>query len=155
MHDTRDRYSSAPSKNYNWDANQKRPPPPPPAASHSRNNSRDTAMPAPPQRSPPLVRGGTRPNRTPSPALNERPSLYKRADSNATQDGRKKVDWKNLSREDKRIFFDWLDEFFGRKLEIDIQPRKSEPTKRITNTPGTPPTPVSTWLIIASPLTYL
>ena len=149
MHNTRDKYSSTSSKNLSWDANHKKAPPAPAthATSHSRNTSRDTATPPPPppQRGPLLVRKDTKPERTPSPALNERPSARR---SKSEGDGQgKKVDWKNLSKEDKRVFFGWLDEFFGKKLKANIKPRKSESTIQVYDRSDTPPRPVSTLLL--------
>lgn len=151
LHNTRDKYTSTPSKNLSWDANHKRPPPVPLAAGHTRNTSRDTATPPPPpppQRGPPLVRTDTRPDHTPSPTLNERKSAFhRRSKSEGARDGKKKVDWKNLSKDDKRVFFGWLDEFFGRKLKIKIRSRKSEPSKYVVEAPEKPsgPPPIPTW----------
>ncbi|GJE88899.1 CHAP domain-containing protein [Phanerochaete sordida] len=146
LQSTRDKYSSQSSKNISWDANHKRPPPVPSAApGHARNNSRAATMPPPPppQRTP-VVRSDTRPTATPSPTLNEHTS-HKRSKSEGLP--RRKVDWKNLSKDDKRVFFGWLDEFFGRKLKIKLKPRKRESIIRVADDPATPSTPptIPTW----------
>ncbi|PPQ94289.1 hypothetical protein CVT25_004946 [Psilocybe cyanescens] len=81
------------------------PPPPPPRSSASalQNKSLSTGLPPPPPPTsagpPPIVRTtrpGTQPRRV-SPAV-------------LAED---KIDWANLTPEDKQVFFDWLDEFFA------------------------------------------
>ena len=97
-----------------------------PPALPSRSNSGE-APPAPPPRSvapvartdlpagppPPVVRS-TRPDfATPvSEASSKLPLVHTKA-----------LDWSNLSQEDKEAFFDWLDEFFSKHLNITFGPR--------------------------------
>jgi len=39
-----------------------------------------------------------------------------------------RIDWVNLSHEDKEAFFDWLDEFFSRYLGVTLEPRSKSET---------------------------
>ena len=39
-----------------------------------------------------------------------------------------RIDWANLSPEDKEVFFSWLDEFFARYLKVAIPPRATVET---------------------------
>ncbi|PPQ69580.1 hypothetical protein CVT24_001380, partial [Panaeolus cyanescens] len=179
----RDRNTSVPLKNTNWDPYSGTPPPPPPPPRHLVNhNTKPTlnaALPPPPSRTsspaspslsrgpsaasappipsrsssaaaavagkspppPPPSRGNkpaafapTLPTRSPStlstasaaPVSQElgppppikrdtRPkfSSYNSVDATSHLDGETKIDWTNLSAEDKAVFFSWLDEFFA------------------------------------------
>ncbi|SJL06578.1 uncharacterized protein ARMOST_09920 [Armillaria ostoyae] len=137
MQNTRDRHSSVPLKNTNWDPYNKQPPPPPPAPRASIS-TRPSISP-PPSRSsisspspvpgrgapPPPIKRSTRPpirsastdSRSPSvPSLPPRgsPAPSYRDSTPAEPE----VDWSNLSPEDKQVFFGWLDEFFERSYGI-------------------------------------
>ncbi|KAI6042388.1 hypothetical protein EDC04DRAFT_2660237 [Pisolithus marmoratus] len=83
---------------------------------------------------PPVVSRASRPD-MPSPTASDAPKLpppkrfssgyppsHTRVNSNAdtTLD---RIDWANLSAEDKEEFFRWLDEFFSRYLNVELGPR--------------------------------
>ncbi|KIM57012.1 hypothetical protein SCLCIDRAFT_1144139 [Scleroderma citrinum Foug A] len=51
------------------------------------------------------------------------PPNHKRTDSR--DDASDRIDWANLSGEDKEEFFLWLDEFFSRFLNVKLGPRNS------------------------------
>lgn len=150
---TRDKYSSTSSKNLDWDANHKRPPPPPPG--HTRTAStmihastpQSTSPPGqaaaspPPGRAPPIIRRETRPDQTPPYSPSPPPFHVPQAVRSAATP--EKIDWANLSSEDKEVLFSWLDEFFERQLNIKIVPRQTQPTVQRTSCPVTPPKPVS------------
>jgi len=51
------------------------------------------------------------------------PPNHKRTDSR--NDPSDRIDWANLSGEDKEEFFLWLDEFFSRFLNVKLGPRNS------------------------------
>ncbi|KAI8972606.1 hypothetical protein BD414DRAFT_510366 [Trametes punicea] len=90
------------------------PPPPPPrsvhsTASESSSPSLTTAGPPPP------IRLETRPDLTPSPSqtyIPPPPAITVKT----TEAALDRIDWANLSLEDKHAFFSWLDEFFSRYL---------------------------------------
>ncbi|KAF8438542.1 hypothetical protein L210DRAFT_3676697 [Boletus edulis BED1] len=146
MTNTRDRYTSVPSSKANWDPHWKRaspgsgastsafastgraPPPPPPSRSRpdviasgalpvvpraSRPSDGETDdSPVPPPfipRPPPTRAAGGYP---PSPRV----SSHDVVDSD-------RIDWANLSAEDKEAFFGWLDEFFSGYLGVELGPR--------------------------------
>ncbi|CAA7262125.1 unnamed protein product [Cyclocybe aegerita] len=79
------------------------------------SRSKGPAPPAPPPRStgpplpagapPPPINRSTRPDALPRPAAPARPL--------APAKTQPKIDWANLSPEDKQVFFSWLDEFFA------------------------------------------
>lgn len=130
MANTRDRYQSTPTKNTEWDYSNRPKPPPPLAQSPS---SIAIASKSPPPRPPPISRS-SRPDAavSPPPAPPPRsaaPPLPLRApqpepEPESTSEDIK-IDWANLSPEDKAVFFSWLDEFFagylGRPIEM-VQP---------------------------------
>ena len=136
---TRDRFISTPSSKVNWDPNWKRAPPPPATSSPS-------GRPPPPVRSrlddsasgsgatPPVVPRTLRPTELddvpaappyiPRPPPTRAVSGYPTAHQDTSQDAVTKIDWANLSAEDKEEFFGWLDEFFSRYLGIELGPRE-------------------------------
>uniref|UniRef100_A0A8H7XM18 BBC1/AIM3 cysteine proteinase-fold domain-containing protein n=1 Tax=Psilocybe cubensis TaxID=181762 RepID=A0A8H7XM18_PSICU len=83
------------------------PPPPPPRSSASVSYSKQTPVVLPPQTTgagagpPPIVRS-TRPGSTQPPRVSP------------AAPAEEKIDWANLTPEDKQVFFAWLDEFFAR-----------------------------------------
>ncbi|KIK23716.1 hypothetical protein PISMIDRAFT_435929 [Pisolithus microcarpus 441] len=125
------------------------PPPPPPRStvaqsrgavvgtdepSSSGISPRDAVAPKPP----PVVSRASRPDipGSPTPSHTSKlppppkrfssgyPPSHNRANSHGdtTFD---KIDWVNLSTEDKEEFFRWLDEFFSRYLNVEMGPRTS------------------------------
>ncbi|KAL4071539.1 hypothetical protein V8B97DRAFT_400456 [Scleroderma yunnanense] len=109
------------------------PPPVIPRASRpdtlSRPESEASSLPPPPKR----FSSGYPPN-------------HKRTDSR--NDAVEKIDWANLSAEDKEEFFLWLDEFFSRFLNVELGPRKpnvalSVPDHKRSHVPRTGPPPVN------------
>lgn len=149
MHNTRDKYSSQSSKKLDWDPNHKRPPPPTPGSNHTRNSSSisitkaSNPPPPPPQRGPPIVRRDTRPDETPMHNPSPPPAPVSRASKRTVGKDAEQIDWTNISPQDKRVFFGWLDEFFERRRKIKIPKRQSEPTTQVTSRPITSPRPVS------------
>ncbi|KAF8968772.1 hypothetical protein BDZ97DRAFT_1797976 [Flammula alnicola] len=90
------------------------PPPPPP-----RSSSQHTPPPGPP----PSASGG------PPPIVRStRPNIRSHRGAPAAPPESDKVDWANLSPEDKQVFFSWLDEFFA---------NFTPPTSVKTGDPGT------------------
>ena len=149
MHNTRDKYSSQSSKNIDWDANHKRPPPPAPGSNHSRNSSSMSMTKAknpplpPPQRGPPVVHRDTRPNEPPAQKPSPPPAPASKFTKKTKASDSDQIDWGNLSPQDKKVFFGWLDQFFERKLKIKITPRKSKSSNKVSSRPVTPSQPVS------------
>ncbi|KAI0370924.1 hypothetical protein BV20DRAFT_966009 [Pilatotrama ljubarskyi] len=196
LSNTRDRMSSQPSKNIDWNANIKSKPPPPPkpafkpppppsrtsadassastsqvkppvppvplrragsSATSSVARSPSSVSPSPPPRPPPRslnsaasssvspspppsvtgdlppgppppIRRETRPDRlsaAPQSHAPPPPPLRKIRESEADIE---RIDWANLSPEDKQVFFSWLDEFFSRYLGVPIPPRSTTAT---------------------------
>ena len=138
---TRDRYSSVPASQANWDPNWKRAPPPPPGSSPRASTSRP---PPPPSRSRPdgSASGAARavprasqsrstdsdanaaPAYTPLPPPTRSASGYPPSHRETPHDAVNRIDWANLTPEDKEEFFGWLDEFFSRYLGIELGPRE-------------------------------
>ncbi|KAK0447373.1 uncharacterized protein EV420DRAFT_1568414 [Desarmillaria tabescens] len=136
IQNTRDRHSSVPMKKTNWDPYNKQPPPPPPAPrasisarpSISPPPSRSSISPPPqaPGRGapPPPIKRSTRPpihsasTGSPSSSVPSLPPRGSPAPSNRSASTEMEIDWANLSLEDKRVFFSWLDEFFERSYGI-------------------------------------
>ncbi|OCH88502.1 hypothetical protein OBBRIDRAFT_734332 [Obba rivulosa] len=158
LSNTRDRYSSQSSKNINWNATIKPPPPPPskppalqahlppPSRTHNRN---DTTP-------PPLVRKDTRPDSV-SPAP---PAPYRATSAQVTSNrhsglsvgARDRIDWANLSSEDKNVFFSWLDEFFGRYFGRPVGPPADAKEKAVDASPTAPAsTPRPTVAVVQGP----
>lgn len=147
VQNTRDKYSSRSTKDMKWDPDHRRPIPP--VASSQivqpvyalQDSPPVTQLPPPslPQRGPPALPRGTRPNMRPSP-----PSVQEsHAQDSPSAKDIDKIDWANLSPEDKAVFFSWLDEFFERLLKIKITPRSVEETVQTVGLPADPPRPVS------------
>ncbi|KAH0833964.1 hypothetical protein J3R83DRAFT_11181 [Lanmaoa asiatica] len=148
---TRDRYSSVPSSKANWDPNWKRGPPPPATASPRASTS---GPPPPPSRSrpdglasgmgiaPPSIPRASRPtddSPAPPPYI-PRPPPTRAASGyppSHREDAENRIDWANLSAEDKEEFFGWLDEFFSQYLGIELSPRwrRSVPSSVIATLP--------------------
>ena len=145
MTNTRDRYSSAPASQVNWDPNWKRAPPqsatsspraptsgPPPPPLRSRPDviasGASTAPPAVPRISRPTDSDDL-PVKAPHPySLLPPPtrsaSGYPPSHRETSRDAVNRIDWANLTPEDKEAFFGWLDEFFSRYLGIELSPRE-------------------------------
>jgi hypothetical protein len=71
------------------------------------------------------------------PVVHPRRAVVDNREESATMtDG---IDWANLSREDKEVFFGWLDEFFSRHLDITISARSASPPVK----PATKPSPTA------------
>lgn len=142
MTNTRDRYKSTPSSKTNWDPNWKRAPPP--------LRSRPDVMASVPAPTPPGVPRASRPANasespspppyTPPPPPTRAASGYPPSHRESLQDAADKIDWANLSPEDKEAFFEWLDEFFSRHLGIELSPRE----RRCVPSSVHPASPVST-----------
>ncbi|KAI5984769.1 hypothetical protein EDC04DRAFT_2832352 [Pisolithus marmoratus] len=150
---TKDRYSSISSSKTTWDPNWKRgaprsstsssPPRPPPRSTESRGVVNMDPPSASPRSSRPDI---------PSPTTSDAPKLPppKRFSSgyppshtrvNSTADTTlDRIDWANLSAEDKEEFFRWLDEFFSRYLNVELGPR----TPRAPSSPSLTDTSVRT-----------
>lgn len=128
--DTRDKHSSVPMKSTNWDPyDRKRPLGTPPQPTKSPRNGSPSATPVPPlihreskpkpALPPPPSRTGSSsssaaaapPSTPPAPAPRPawRPPVQRAA---PVETGMDKIDWANLSQDDKLAFFAWLDEFF-------------------------------------------
>ncbi|RPD76971.1 hypothetical protein L226DRAFT_483206 [Lentinus tigrinus ALCF2SS1-7] len=108
-------------------------------ASHSSSTSL-----TPPLGPPPVIRRDTRPDSVspPPPAFRSTPSLPRIAEPQAEEADIDRIDWANLSPEDKQIFFSWLDEFFAGYLHVPVPPRTTADTvKNVKVPPGghTPP----------------
>ncbi|KIY62865.1 hypothetical protein CYLTODRAFT_426589 [Cylindrobasidium torrendii FP15055 ss-10] len=124
---TRDRHSSVPLKNTNWDPYSGKPPPPPPpqmrsgtSAIHSPRSSISAhPTPPPPQRAGSIMSHSSSSSFSstpPPPAVRHasRPALPHR------QSSEQRIDWANLSQEDKEAFFGLLDEYFSRSFGISV-----------------------------------
>lgn len=149
LQNTRDRLSSQSSKNLEWDANHKRPPPGIVEVGHTRSSSSISLSkkpspppPPPPHRGPTPVRRDSRPESTSAYAPPPPPSRVSSGWKQRGVDNAEKIDWANLSPEDKQVFFSWLDEFFERLLNIKIPPRQTDPSVQVASRPVTPPRPV-------------
>ncbi|KAH9915325.1 uncharacterized protein B0H18DRAFT_940000 [Fomitopsis serialis] len=111
------------------------PPAPPPICRQTRPDSISPPLPPPPVRSVSITR-----------------SLETIEDE--------KIDWTNLSPEDKQVFFSWLDEFFARYLNLPVPPRSVEGTKKIVKEPATPltlaaPAPRTPSSVAATPCSFV
>lgn len=164
FNDTRDKYSSRSSKDFDRDTIEARraqysspttqaapsPPRPPPPPSHARSASvaRPSTLNAPPVNArPPVVRRESRPDsnvdvRTHAPLAHPPPPMRSAATANAQAN---EIDWAHLSVQDKEVFFSWLDEFFSRHLHIAIPPRETAPTVQVVSRPLMPLKPVSSF----------
>ncbi|KAL0952791.1 hypothetical protein HGRIS_007016 [Hohenbuehelia grisea] len=116
--DTKDRHSSVPIAKTNWDPYSKKPPPPPPPAK-ARATSTTTH---PTASGPPPVKSSSRPGAS-------QQAGGQSEDSNP-------IDWANLSPEDKHAFFEWLDQYFSRLLNVTLPPRETPSASR--NVPERP-----------------
>jgi hypothetical protein len=109
---TRDRYQSVPMAKSKFDPHGTNPHDPSPRSSLSNSDSPSAPPPPPaPRQFRPKVAG-----KPPAPSLPQRGVGARGVDSET------KVDWANLSAEDKEAFFSWLDEYFSRMLGIEIKP---------------------------------
>ncbi|KDQ54590.1 hypothetical protein JAAARDRAFT_399336 [Jaapia argillacea MUCL 33604] len=167
FHDTKDRYSSQPAAKTTWDPNYKKPPPPPQGRSSrdsrtslDQTDASTSSTPSLPSRGPPpVVRTNTRPT---APPPRHAPPIANRRAVTGAEEG-EKIDWANLSPEDKQVFFSWLDEFFARYFNIPAPPRSTSDTAKPVvqpkpthpqvskpivsqgRPPATLPPPVATW----------
>jgi len=163
MANTRDRYSSVPASQANWDPNWKRPPPP---SATSSPRASTGGHPPPPLRSRPdvialgagaaplVVPRVSRPtdsedlpvkaphSYTPLPPPTRGASGYPPSHRETSHDAVNRIDWANLTPEDKEAFFEWLDEFFSRYLGIELSPRerRSAPSSVPVQITRSPPT---------------
>ncbi|ETW79761.1 hypothetical protein HETIRDRAFT_103639 [Heterobasidion irregulare TC 32-1] len=132
---TRDRMKSTPSAQTGFDPYAKRTPPPPPplrsTSSRSAESSSSASVSARPP--PPPVHRTSRPDAAPPPVLSRRrPSTVDHGSSSVRAYGDEqqresadRIDWSNLSTEDKQALFSWLDEFFSRYLGRPVGPIKA------------------------------
>ena len=91
----------------------------------------------PPPVAPPRIHRETRPDSvSPPPPPIRSVAITSRASTLSADD--EKIDWANLSPEDKQVFFSWLDEFFAKHLNLSVPPRSVEGTKRGIEKPATP-----------------
>ncbi len=84
----------------------------------AQTSSTTTGKPKPPPPPPPRRTSA-------SSSSNQRSSLFSQTSatsSGTTTDDVDKIDWANLSVEDKRAFFEWLDEFFAHYLDGHLPP---------------------------------
>ncbi|KAI0351683.1 hypothetical protein OH77DRAFT_1429521 [Trametes cingulata] len=117
------------------------PPRPPPRSLNSLASGSASPSPPPsvtaglPPGPPPPIRRETRPDRLPpAPQTHTPPPAARKVDHDVDID---RVDWGNLSSEDKQVFFSWLDEFFSRYLGVPIPPRSTTATvERVAVPPG-------------------
>ena len=115
-------------------------PPPPPLAS-SRTSGSPSVSPGPP----PTVRRETRPDAA-KPTISSTDSLPRIMEPPAVAlhetDPVDRIDWADLSPEDKDVFFSWLDEFFARLLKVPVPPRSTvEAVKHSMRVPPSDRTP--------------
>ncbi|KII84042.1 hypothetical protein PLICRDRAFT_57873 [Plicaturopsis crispa FD-325 SS-3] len=161
--DTKDRYSSVPTAKTNWDYN-KPPPPPPPvmrSGSHVKPKPPPPKLPPPPTRydsassartaessqSSPSPASSSAPRPPPPPiARKSRPPSYQsvsawQAEVHAQEEEDDRIDWANLSQEDKEVFFSWLDEFFARYLgqPVPLEVTRSPAPAPVAPQPRAPP----------------
>ncbi|KAH9856270.1 hypothetical protein C2E23DRAFT_866290 [Lenzites betulinus] len=133
-------------------------PPPRPAASHDTSTS---ASPSPPPSisgglplgPPPPIRRETRPDHLVPPSRNLAPPPPVRK-VRSVESNPDKIDWANLTPEDKQELFSWLDEFFSRYLGGPVAPRSttasvkhvegSTPRPPMASRPAAPPRPSAT-----------
>ena len=133
---------NTPSAQTGFDPYAKRTPSPPPplrsTSSRSAESSSSASVSARPP--PPPVHRTSRPDAAPPPVLPRRSpstinhsSSYVRAYGDESAD---RIDWSNLSTEDKQAFFSWLDEFFSQYLGRPVGPISAgvHPTPEIAGT---------------------
>jgi Wiskott-Aldrich syndrome protein len=98
-----------------------------PPALPQRTNSRDAGPPLPSRTASSIARNSAvaKPAGTPPPVVRStRPDLVSSESFHSSKEGdSNRIDWTNLSHEDKEAFFSWLDEFFSKHLNITIAPR--------------------------------
>ncbi|KAI0651353.1 hypothetical protein C8Q79DRAFT_932887 [Trametes meyenii] len=105
------------------------PPRPPPRSLNSQPSS--SASPSPPPSvlgvspgPPPPIRRDTRPDTAShASASHMLPPPMRSIQEGEADTYVDRIDWANLSLEDKQVFFSWLDEFFSRYLGVTIPPR--------------------------------
>ncbi|KAH9916277.1 uncharacterized protein BXZ73DRAFT_53896 [Epithele typhae] len=119
-----------------------------PPPSLSRSDSVVSYLSAAPSGPPPTIRRDTRPDAAASAVgkssetMPPPPRIVEpRASHGADVD---RIDWTNLSPEDKQELFTWLDEFFSRHLNVAISHRKGEETLKHVQVPpgGRTPSPM-------------
>lgn len=116
LQNTKDRFSSTPSKKATWGPYNTQPTQQPPLSPRASTST-----------------GGTRP-RPPVPSRRKAAESHDQDDIVDAESAR--VDWANLSYEDKEAFFSWLDEFFSRFF-ANLPPKDS--SQRVTQTHPSPP----------------
>ena len=136
---------STPSAQTGFDPYAKRTPPPPPplrsTSSRSAESSSSASVSARPP--PPPVHRTSRPDAAPPPVLPRRsPSTVDHSSSSVRAYGDEqqresadRINWSNLSTEDKQAFFSWLDEFLSQYLGRPVGPISAgvHPTPEITD----------------------
>ncbi|KAF8736342.1 hypothetical protein AX14_000455 [Amanita brunnescens Koide BX004] len=96
---------------------------PPPISRSTRPT--DSQPPPPPAPPPPVARAYSAPAPAPAPALPQR-KLETQSSTTSLSDVRTRfgkeprIDWTNLSHEDRHAFYGWLDEYFSRSLNITL-----------------------------------
>ncbi|KLO05014.1 hypothetical protein SCHPADRAFT_1003102 [Schizopora paradoxa] len=144
--DTRDKYSSAPMAKSKFAEDgispAHKPPPPPLPPSRAFNSSVRSTSSSSDSSAPPPVLKSSRP----------KPSFSSTSHSDAHSDEIDRIDWQNLSPEDKEEFFGWLDEFFSQYLGRQIGPERSSvgahqshEASPIDQNHGLRPPPIKTW----------
>ena len=126
---------NTPSAQTGFDPYAKRTPSPPPplrsTSSRSAESSSSASVSARPP--PPPVHRTSRPDAAPLPVLPRRnPSTIDHSSSSVRAYGDEqqresadRINWSNLSPEDKQAFFSWLDEFFSQYLGRPVGPIKA------------------------------
>ncbi|KAF8642936.1 hypothetical protein AX16_009324 [Volvariella volvacea WC 439] len=104
---------------------------PPPIVNEARPGylSRSAAVSSPALPSRPGSSAGSSPApiAAPAPSYLSRPAFARTNTIGSNSDvGSQRIDWRNLTQEDKEVFFSWLDEFFSRHLNVTIGPSQSE-----------------------------
>ncbi|KAI0830091.1 hypothetical protein BC628DRAFT_1500702 [Trametes gibbosa] len=135
------------------------PPPRPPLRPTANHDADTVASPSPPPSisaglplgPPPPIRRETRPDHPAPPSRNLAPPSPVRKVQSVTAEP-DKIDWANLTPEDKQELFSWLDEFFSRYLGVPISARSmagsvedaSQPKLPMRSRAATPPRPSAT-----------
>ncbi|KAI0696393.1 hypothetical protein C8T65DRAFT_814378 [Cerioporus squamosus] len=110
-----------------------------PVSQASHSSSTSLGVPPGP---PPIIRRETRPDSvSPPPAYPSSASLPRITEPQADEADIDRIDWANLSPEDKQTFFSWLDEFFARYLHVAIPPRTTADTVQHVKVPPGARTP--------------
>ncbi|KAI0085540.1 hypothetical protein BDY19DRAFT_1020933 [Irpex rosettiformis] len=156
LHDTRDKYSSRSSKDASWNPDSRHtipaPSTPPADPPHTSSAAPTRPRPPPPPRHGSLMASSdshpdhhdhedshppTLPSRSHYDQAQPNPPAYTQASESTLTP---KVDWANMTVEDKETLFSWLDEFFESRFNITIPKRNSNSTAQVNSRPMPPVT---------------